>query len=107
MAKQKKFRVPLNAEGTIFLRVEFSIERGQVLRFVVQLEIELSIGDMRPGRRYDCAHGFAHRDRLNLRGETIKEKIDLDYEQALRYAQEDLKKNWTIYCECFRRGEYG
>ncbi len=40
MAKQKKFRVPLNAESTVFSRVEFAIEHGQVLRFVVQDDLK-------------------------------------------------------------------
>ena len=45
------------------LRVMFESERGQILRFVVQLECQfVEDGKWTPVVRYDTAHGYAHRD---------------------------------------------
>jgi hypothetical protein len=50
------------------LRVEFELEHGQVLKFVVQLECRFGAsGELTPVVRYDTAHGFAHCDRLHLK----------------------------------------
>ena len=48
--------------------------------------------------RYDTSHGFAHRDLLNKKGEIIKTPIFMhDYNDALSFAESDLKANWEIY----------
>lgn len=48
------------------LRVMFETERGQILRFVVQLECQfVEDGEWIPVVRYDTAHGYAHRDVLH------------------------------------------
>lgn len=79
------------------IRVRFELERGQVLRFVVQLECRLE-GEWYPVLRYDTAHGFAHCDLLHPSGKT--EKIEMatrDYNEALTFAIEDLAENWEKY----------
>jgi hypothetical protein len=47
------------------LRVYFEVERGVVHSFVVQLEC-LWEGEWKPVVRYDTAHGFAHRDKIDF-----------------------------------------
>jgi hypothetical protein len=52
----KRFIYPVSSDA--FICREQVIERGKVVRFVVQLEVELA-GEARPVIRYDTAHGFA------------------------------------------------
>ncbi|MCA1667010.1 MAG: hypothetical protein LC793_06345 [Thermomicrobia bacterium] len=102
----REFFVPL-PEGSS-LRVRIEIDRGEVARFVVQLEY--TIGDDRwlPVVRYDSAHGRPHRDILNPGGETIKKEWldellgrDVSMAEGLNYGQDDLKKNWRAYRDTF------
>jgi hypothetical protein len=81
------------------LRVEFELEHGRVLKFVVQLECRfVDAGELEPVVRYDTAHGFAHCDRLHPYGGSIKDRILVqDCREALTFAIEDLVTNWTIY----------
>lgn len=80
-------------------------ERGVVVNFMVQLEVEVLKGVWRPVVRYDCSHAFAHRDRYNLRGEQDKDDLHLAYTEALNLADEDINKNWQVYKELFLQGE--
>jgi hypothetical protein len=55
--------------------------------------------------RYDTAHGFAHRDLINRRGDVTKTPLFInDYNDALAFAESDLKANWEIYRERFLKG---
>lgn len=87
------------------LRVEFEVSRGKVQRFLVQLEVQTQ-GEWRAALRYDCAHGYAHCDRVNIRGEQRKQKLPLDYAQALAFAQQDIRRNWQSYRERYLKGEF-
>lgn len=80
-------------------------ERGMVIRFMVQLEVEVTKGVWKPVVRYDCSHDFAHRDSYNMQGEQEKEDLHLSYAESLNLADEDINKNWQIYKEKFLRGE--
>jgi hypothetical protein len=80
-------------------------EKGKVIYFSIQLETMIE-GEWYPIVRYDTSHGFAHRDLLGRKGETItKTPIFVrDYNDALAFAESDLKANWVIYRERFLRG---
>ena len=80
-------------------------EKGRVIDFVVQLEISIG-GIWKPIIRYDCTHDFAHADRYNISGETVKEELHLSYVESLTLADEDINSNWEYYRERFLRGEY-
>jgi hypothetical protein len=80
-------------------------DRGRVVNFVVQLEVEVE-AEWRPVVRYDCSHKFTHRDAYNLSGRQRKEELDLSYEQALTFADEDIDDNWEEYRSVFLRGGY-
>jgi len=56
--------------------------------------------------RYDTAHGFAHIDRYNLKGEARKERLKLGYDEALNRAERDIKGNWAIYRDRFLKGDF-
>jgi hypothetical protein len=59
-----------------------------------------------PVIRYDTAHGYAHIDRYNLKGQTKKERLALTFSEALTRAERDLKQNWSVYRERFLRGGF-
>ena len=81
-------------------------DRGDVVAFMVQLEVEVEEGIWRPVLRYDCAHDFTHRDRYNLKGEQDKQEIPLTYPESLDLADKDINENWDIYRERFLRGDF-
>jgi DNA-directed RNA polymerase subunit L len=79
------------------LRVRFELERGQVLKFVVQLECYFD-DEWVPVVRYDTAHDFAHCDRLHPYEPTVKTRMGTqDYNEALTFAIQDLANNWSDY----------
>ena len=80
-------------------------ERGRVLEFVVQLEVQIR-GEWKPVLRYDTAHRFAHIDRYNLKGRVKKEQLALSFGEALTRAERDIKQNWLTYRERFLKGEW-
>jgi hypothetical protein len=81
-------------------------DKGEVIAFMVQLEVEIEEGSWKPAVRYDCAHGFAHRDRYNLQGDSDKEDIPLSYTESLDLADKDINDNWDIYRDRFLRGDF-
>jgi hypothetical protein len=81
-------------------------DKGRVIAFMVQLEVEVEEGVWQAVIRYDCAHDFAHRDRYNLKGDRDKEEIALSYTESLDLADRDVNANWDIYQERFLRGEF-
>ena len=98
----KRFNIQLSE--TARRRERFVKEKGKITEFIVQLEIR--IGDeWRPVIRYDSAHGFAHRDRYTLEGESWKEPLPWTYEEALTRAEADLAENWEKYQQDFLGGE--
>jgi len=78
--------------------------RGKVFSFVVQYETKLE-GNWLPVVRYDTEHGFAHRDLFDRNG--TKKKTPMfteDYNEALTFAEYDIKSNWKIYKQAFLGG---
>lgn len=81
-------------------------DKGHMVTFMVQLEVEVEDGVWKPVIRYDCAHDFAHCDRYNLKGDHDKEEIPLSYTDSLDFADKDINGNWDIYQERFLRGDF-
>ncbi len=94
-------RNPLNI-GMFFLNSESRVRiRNEVIDFVVQYETLIN-GKWFPVVRYDTSHGFAHRDLLNLKGEKRKTPIFVsDKNDALTFAENDIKDNWEVYKQRF------
>ncbi len=75
--------------------------KENVLSFVVQYETKMKEKWL-PVVRYDTGHGFAHRDLLNKKGEKTKMPIFIkDYNEALSFAEYDIKTNWKVYKHLF------
>ena len=85
------------------IRVRFTKERGRITEFVVQYESQ--VGDeWHPVIRYDTAHGIPHTDVMKPDGTTEKRLLHLpNYNDALSYAEEDVKANWERYKDRYFR----
>ncbi len=100
---ETRYTLPVSADTRI--RHYHLTERGRVVRFVIQLEVQVK-ASWKSVIRYDNAHGFAHVDRFNLKRGRRKETLSLNFEEALTRAERDIKQNWSIYRERFLRGEF-
>ena len=81
------------------LRMRIKTEKGKVIDMVVQYESFLN-DKWTPIVRYDCAHGFFHRDLLYSSGEKEKQTINISsLEDALNYGEQDIKDRWEFYKE--------
>jgi len=79
------------------LRIKVILKKGKVADILVQYE-SLINGKWMQIVRYDCAHGFFHRDIIYPNGEQEKQAIEFDdLNSALTYAEQDLKDHWGIY----------
>jgi hypothetical protein len=80
------------------LRISFVTERGRVVRIdVVQYEAEIG-GRWLALVRYDCAHGFLHRDVMRPDGSHEKSRVPAaDLEEGLNLAIEELERQWQFY----------
>ena len=78
--------------------------KGNVIAFTVQLEVFVN-GEWREIIRYDSAHEFAHIDRYYLNGKKIKKELNLEFNEALTLADEDIKENWKVYQKDFLEGK--
>lgn len=67
--------------------------------------VELVIQN-KPAIRYDGAHGFAHIDCYNLKGEQKKERLNVSFSTTRTMGEQDMKLNWPVYRERFLKGEY-
>lgn len=77
--------------------------RGKVVKFIVQLEVKYE-GNWKEVVRYDCAHGYTHRDSYGLHRRRIKEELHLRFEDALTLSDDDIDDNWEIYKNRFLEG---
>ena len=80
-------------------------EKGKIVFFRIQYETKIS-DIWYAVVRYDTAHGFAHRDQLGANGKVVKTPLfNQDYNDALTFAENDLKSNWEHYKKKFLEGQ--
>ena len=100
---EKEFTKELTPDGDDRLRIRIKTERGKIVDIVVQYESRVK-EKWYPIVRYDCSHGFFHRDILTPKGEKIKQAIPINnLKDALTYAEQDIKDRWEWYKENFKR----
>lgn len=76
-------------------------EKERIIFFRVQYETKVD-DTWYPVARYDTAHSFAHRDLMDMKGNIIKTPLFIqDYNDALTFAESDLKTNWQDYKKKF------
>lgn len=79
------------------LRMEFVTDKGKVKDLVVQYESLLN-NEWIAIVRYDCSHGFFHRDTMKKNGVRRKKEVKVsNLNEALNYALADIKINWESY----------
>jgi len=99
MQKVVEFVVPLSPNDR--RRHKHISQKGKIIKFVVQYETKIE-GKWYPVVRYDTAHNFAHKDILHPYKESEKIMILFkNYNEALTYADNDIKTNWKNYKEQF------
>ena len=91
----------LDDDENELLRIRIWTDKGKVTDLVVQFESVIR-GRRHPIVRYDCSHGFFHRDILYPGGDKEKQSISItSLEDALNYAEQDIKDRWEFYKERF------
>ncbi len=94
---EKSFIKYLDKYSTERVRMRIAVKNGRVIDIVVQYET-FYLGKWHSIIRYDCAHGFFHRDVLYPNGDKDMQVIEFDnLETALSYAEQDLKDRWDFY----------
>lgn len=97
--KQKEYFKYLDKSEHERLRLIIRTESGKVIDIVVQYETQIK-EYWKPVVRYDCAHGFFHRDVISPDGSKEKKAVGInDLEAALSYAEQDIKDRWEFYKE--------
>jgi hypothetical protein len=96
---KKDFFIYLGDKGTARIRFRFRIDKGEIIDLIVQFEVMLS-DKWHPVVRYDCSHGFFHRDILSPDRNQEKKVIDVpDLKYALSFARQDIEDRWEWYKE--------
>lgn len=85
------------------LRIKIHSEKGKLIDIVIQYESFIN-NKWHPIVRYDCSHGFFHRDVMKPNGEKEKQLISItSLKDALNYAEQDIKDRWEFYKERFKK----
>jgi len=77
-------------------RVRHEIERDQVLRYVVQLEVKEG-QKWHPVRRGDSAHGQAHWHVFHQHKRAERIALGIDFNEALTQAKQVIKNHWEEF----------
>lgn len=95
-----------NGNPVTKLRIRLFIKRGKLHNYTVQLE-HLLEEDWKQVVRFNCFHGFVHKDIYNITGEQT-DKIDLgefdDLRDAVSLAIKDINDNHEYYIRKFKKG---
>jgi hypothetical protein len=97
------YELQLDSRGLEWFRFRIVTERGQVVTFTAQYETTLD-GKRVPVVRYDNAHGFAHRDLLDRRGQVVQKSPLADAltpAEALNIGERDIRRNWRRHQRAF------
>ncbi|MBI4530642.1 MAG: hypothetical protein HY709_03885 [Candidatus Latescibacteria bacterium] len=100
---EKRYLIPYSLDTR--KRHHHETQQGKIAWFMVQLEV-LVEEEWKSVIRYDCAHGYAHCDRFNLRGDSVKDNLEMSYEEVLTFADEDIDDHWETYRNHFLEGGY-
>ncbi|MDR1747206.1 MAG: hypothetical protein LBR49_08055 [Tannerella sp.] len=97
--KKIEFLSCLDVFGNNCIRVRLVTENGSLTDVMYQYETLID-GEWVAIVRYDCAHGFFHRDVLFPNGDEEKRVIEVgSLKNASQFAEQDLKDRWEWYRE--------
>jgi hypothetical protein len=95
----KEYLIPLDDAGQNQNRTRLVINRGNLIDLMFQYETLID-NHWTPIIRYDCAHGFFHRDTLYPNGDKVKQEIEMtSLDVAAGYAKHDIDERWQWYRE--------
>ena len=98
---EKEFYIYLGNLYSDRIRLRFFKDKGEISTLVLQYEALIK-DKWYAIVRYDCAHGFFHRDVLHPNGDKEKNVIDMpDLRYAFTFAKQDLQDKWEWYKEQF------
>ena len=96
---EKEFYIYLGNQFNDRIRIRFNKEKGEIIDLLVQYEILIK-QKWHSVVRYDCSHGFFHRDIISPNGDKQKKAIDApDLKYALNFARQDIEDRWEWYKE--------
>jgi hypothetical protein len=96
---EKEFYIYLGTHFKDRIRLRFEKDKGQILDLIIQYETIINKKWV-PIVRYDCSHGFFHRDLLHPNGDTEKKEIDIpNLKYGFTFAKQDLEDKWEWYKE--------
>jgi len=96
---EKEFYIYLGTRFKDRIRVRFKKDKGQIIDLVLQYETIIN-RKWSAIVRYDCAHGFFHRDLLQVNGDIEKKSIDIpNLKFGFTFARQDLEDKWEWYKE--------
>jgi hypothetical protein len=99
--KEISYHKFLDDDEEELIRIRLWIEKGNVKDLVVQYESKIR-NKWYPIIRYDCSHGFFHRDSIYPNGSKEKQAIEIiTLEDAVNYAEQDIKDRWEFYKDRF------
>ena len=99
----KEFVKIISPYGEDRLRIRIATERGKVVNIMVQYEAKIK-DVWHEIVRYDCEHGYFHRDVLYPGSRKEKQPIAIEnLQDALQYAEQDLKDRWSWYKDRYKR----
>lgn len=94
-----EFETSLDKNGLERLRVRLQTQKNELVDIVYQYESFIA-DNWVAIVRYDCSHGFFHKDVMYPNGTKEKTEIKLDsLKSASQYAAQDLKDRWEWYKE--------
>jgi len=96
---EKEFFIFLGNRLKDRIRLRFQTDKGEVIDLVLQYEAMIN-DEWFPIVRYDCAHGFFHRDLLHPNGDKEKKALDVpNLKFAFTFARQDIEDKWEWYKE--------
>ena len=96
---EKEFYIYLGNANKDRIRTRFQKDKGNIIDLIIQYEA-MNMGKWTAIVRYDCAHGFFHRDLLHPNGDKEKKAIEVpDLKFAFTFARQDLEDKWEWYKE--------
>lgn len=98
-----EFETILDKFGNERIRVRLKTQKNELLDVVYQYESFIN-DKWEPIVRYDCAHGFFHKDVLYPNGNKEKTAMAFDsLKSASQYAAQDIKDRWEWYKERYSK----
>lgn len=97
---KREYRYPLSLEDELV--VEMEIERSNIVDFKVMYNTIIK-GKEHQVVRYDCAHGYAHKDILYEKPKRKEIMADIEYDELLDIAKDDIERNWEQYKKKYLR----